>query len=88
MPVYRPRTSETRSFYFLSLSTLGDLNHHLRSPITLRPPCCEVAQASYVQRLFEGKEIGIDRKREREMSDQSLAVLAPAVRVIQAEVPS
>lgn len=52
-------------------------------------------QATSMQRLCEGKEMGVGekerekgrrRERERERSDQSPAILAPAVRVIPAEV--
>lgn len=50
-------------------------------------------QTTSMQRLCERKEMGVGekerekrRRRKRERSDQSPAILAPAVRVIPAEV--
>lgn len=50
-------------------------------------------QTTSMQRLCEGKEMGVGekerekrRRRKRQRSDQSPAILAPAVRVIPAEV--
>jgi hypothetical protein len=35
--------------------TLGEVSCHVRSPITLRPPCCEETQANHMEREYKGQ---------------------------------
>lgn len=41
------------STWSLGTLTLGEANHHRRSPTTLRMPCCEETQHSHVKRTLE-----------------------------------
>lgn len=76
MPVSRPTTSETGSFHFLSLNTVGALNQHLRSPITRRPPYCEAApNYQYAEAVWrEGDGGRGEREREKEEEVWTLVV--------------